>query len=109
MTFEIVPVVPSKETAEVVAPFLDEKVAETIGARRSSSDLPPTTVSAQLPGNCSFTHLFFPPPRSFTSAKRDHRSPAYAKRAGGPSRQVDAPSLHERTTIIYPDGNASAG
>ena len=25
MTFEIVPVVPSKETREVVAPFLDEK------------------------------------------------------------------------------------
>jgi hypothetical protein len=25
MTFEIVPIVPSKETREVVAPFLDEK------------------------------------------------------------------------------------
>jgi hypothetical protein len=25
MTFEIVPVVPSKETRKVVAPFLDEK------------------------------------------------------------------------------------
>jgi hypothetical protein len=27
MTFEIVPVVPSKETREVVAPFLDSKIA----------------------------------------------------------------------------------
>ena len=41
-------------------------------------------------------------------SERDHRSPAHAKRAGGASGQIDATSLHERTTIIYPHGDASA-
>ena len=43
------------------------------------------------------------------SAEGDRGSPAHAKRTGGASGQVDAPSLHERTTIIYPDGDASPG
>jgi hypothetical protein len=46
---------------------------------------------------------------SSTSVEGDHRGPAEAKHAGGPGGQVDAPSLHERTTIIYPNGDASPG
>jgi hypothetical protein len=46
---------------------------------------------------------------SSASAEGDHRRPADANYAGGPGGQVDAPSLHERATIIYPDGDASPG
>src|SRR5258705_5261651 len=43
------------------------------------------------------------------SAEGDHRGPGHAKHTGGPSGQAYEPSLHERTTIIDTDGDASPG
>lgn len=38
----------------------------------------------------------------------DPRNPGEAKYTGGPSGKVYASSLHERTTIVYPNGDASS-
>jgi integrase len=39
----------------------------------------------------------------------DHRDPIHPKDTRGPGGQVYAASLHERTTVIYPDDDASPG
>ena len=77
----------------------------------SYGDSVPESLSAAQPNGAAPRRLS-PSRRSFPLvliylSEGDPRNPSQAKHTGGPGGQVYAPSLHERTTIIYPDGDAS--
>ena len=79
----------------------------------SYGDSVPESLSAAQPKGAAPRRLSpsrrsFPLVLIYLSGGRPSQS-REAKHTGGPGGQVYAPSLHERTTIIYPDGDASPG